>query len=96
MTDGQFPGNDSEVWFQHASDIWAAFPDLVPGLGVVAGITAEANVDAQVERFTTRAAERLIGENVSTFATLPLDTILGNQGAIALLQAKGYTVETPE
>ena len=42
------------------------------------------------------AAERLIGENVSTFATLPLDTILGNQGAIALLQARGYTVETPE
>jgi DNA/RNA-binding domain of Phe-tRNA-synthetase-like protein len=65
VTDGQFPGNDSEVWFQHASDIWAAFPDLVPGLGVVAGITAEANVDAQVERFTTRAAERLIGRSES-------------------------------
>jgi len=42
------------------------------------------------------AAERLIGENVSTFATLPLEDILGNRGAIAQLQAKGYTVETPE
>ena len=54
------------------------------------------NLDLRMRDAWLDAAERLIGENVSTFATLPLDTILGNQGAIALLQAKGYTVETPE
>jgi DNA/RNA-binding domain of Phe-tRNA-synthetase-like protein len=65
MTLGQFPGNDSEVWFQHASDIWTAFPELVPGVAVVAGITAEVDVDEPVKRFSARAAERLSGRSES-------------------------------
>ena len=34
--------------------------------------------------------------NASTFATLPLHSILGEKSLVAVLQSKGYTVESPE
>jgi DNA/RNA-binding domain of Phe-tRNA-synthetase-like protein len=47
------------VRFEHAPAIWADFPQLVPGVLAVGGITADADVDAAVARHWAAAAERL-------------------------------------
>lgn len=46
--------------FQHAPQLWAAFPQLVPAAAVVNGITASPDVSSPVQQFTRRAAERLV------------------------------------
>ncbi|WP_431909657.1 B3/B4 domain-containing protein [Nonomuraea jabiensis] len=45
--------------FQHSSDIWRDFPELVPGVLVATGITADASVDGAVGWCAGLAAERL-------------------------------------
>ncbi|MFI9843235.1 B3/4 domain-containing protein [Nonomuraea sp. NPDC051941] len=45
--------------FQHSSDIWRDFPELVPGVLVAPGVSADVSVDDQVSRFGELAAERL-------------------------------------
>lgn len=45
--------------FQHSAQLWHDFPELVPGVVLVDGITAEASVTAQVAELTARAASRL-------------------------------------
>ncbi|MFI7135354.1 B3/4 domain-containing protein [Nonomuraea sp. NPDC050153] len=45
--------------FQHSSDIWRDFPELVPGVLVAKGVTAGVSVDDQVARFGELAAKRL-------------------------------------
>ncbi|MEV0229177.1 phenylalanine--tRNA ligase beta subunit-related protein [Nonomuraea sp. NPDC050786] len=45
--------------FQHSSDIWRDFPELVPGVLVATGITADVSVDDRVARFAELAAKRL-------------------------------------
>ncbi|MFI7640262.1 B3/4 domain-containing protein [Nonomuraea sp. NPDC049400] len=47
------------VRFQHSSDIWRDFPELVPGVLFAQGITADVSVDDQVARFGELAAKRL-------------------------------------
>lgn len=47
------------MYFQHASDLWEDFPELVPGALVAAGITPEAEVDEQVARHCATAEARL-------------------------------------
>ena len=47
------------MYFQHSSDIWNDFPELVPGALFVEGITGQADVSAQVERYTAIATARL-------------------------------------
>ena len=47
------------VYFQHASDIWEEFPELVPGVLFADGITADAEVGHAVARFTAVANDRL-------------------------------------
>jgi DNA/RNA-binding domain of Phe-tRNA-synthetase-like protein len=47
------------VRFQHSSDIWRDFPELVPGALHVEGISAGVSVDDQVARFGEIAAKRL-------------------------------------
>jgi DNA/RNA-binding domain of Phe-tRNA-synthetase-like protein len=47
------------VYFQHASDIWRDFPELVPGVLFVDGINTDAVVDPLAERFSRVAGERL-------------------------------------
>lgn len=42
------------------------------------------------------AAEKSLATNASTFATLPIDDILDPKGLVAVLEAKGYTVQKPE
>jgi len=42
------------------------------------------------------AAEQALRDNASTFAVLPMDELLRNDRRLAMLQARGYTVEPPE
>ncbi|MEQ4716495.1 phenylalanine--tRNA ligase beta subunit-related protein [Nonomuraea sp. B19D2] len=57
----EFHDGDDEVTvrFQHSSDIWRDFPELVPGVLFAQGITADVSVDDQVARFGELAAKRL-------------------------------------
>ena len=45
--------------FRHSNEMWSEFPDLVPGVLFVEGITADADVTDLVARFHAIAAERL-------------------------------------
>ncbi len=45
--------------FCHTPEIWRQFPQLVPGLLLVGGITAEAEVAGRLEPFYTQARARL-------------------------------------
>ncbi len=47
------------MYFQHSSEIWRGFPELVPGVLVVDGITGDASVDHRVARLTAIAEARL-------------------------------------
>jgi DNA/RNA-binding domain of Phe-tRNA-synthetase-like protein len=47
------------VYFQHSSEIWGNFPELVPGVLVVEGVTRHVSVDEQVGRFNAIAESRL-------------------------------------
>src|SRR5215471_159717 len=47
------------VRFQHSSQIWRDFPELVPGIVVAEGITHNVSVDEPVAKFTGRASSRL-------------------------------------
>ncbi len=52
-------------FFEHSEIIWQDFPELVPGVMVVAGITPDVAVGAQAERFSATAATRLAGRTES-------------------------------
>jgi len=56
------------MYFRHAAEIWRDFPELVPGVLVATGITADVSVDRPIDRYTAIAAERLEG---STESELP-------------------------
>lgn len=45
--------------FQHSAAIWRDFPELVPGVLVAQGISADARVEASVARFYAIAEQRL-------------------------------------
>ncbi len=45
--------------FEHSSEIWSDFPELVPGVMFAAGITADAPVAHRSDRFTAVAKSRL-------------------------------------
>ncbi len=45
--------------FQHSSEIWRDFPELVPGIVFAAGITHTVSVEGPVAEFTARARLRL-------------------------------------
>jgi uncharacterized protein YbaP (TraB family) len=50
----------------------------------------------RVEAKWMAAAEAALGKNSVTFATLPLNKMLGSNGYLAQLQSKGYTVIAPD
>jgi DNA/RNA-binding domain of Phe-tRNA-synthetase-like protein len=58
MTERGAPA-ESAMYFQHASDIWADFPALVPGVLFVDGITTTVSVDASVAAHAAVATARL-------------------------------------
>lgn len=45
--------------FEHSSEIWGDFPELVPGVMFAAGITADAPVAHRTDKFTAVAKSRL-------------------------------------
>jgi DNA/RNA-binding domain of Phe-tRNA-synthetase-like protein len=47
------------MYFQHSSEIWRDFPELVPGALFVEGITKDVSVGSQVVKFNTIAEARL-------------------------------------
>ncbi len=47
------------MYFQHSPQMWQQFPQLVPGLLVVDGITPNADVEARLEPLYQRAREQL-------------------------------------
>jgi len=53
------------MYFQHADDIWRGFPELVPGALHATGITADAEVSVQAERYLAIARGRLDGTTES-------------------------------
>jgi DNA/RNA-binding domain of Phe-tRNA-synthetase-like protein len=53
--------------FDHADEIWRDFPELVPGVIVTAGITADANVADAVAKYTDVALGRLADAPESEF-----------------------------
>jgi DNA/RNA-binding domain of Phe-tRNA-synthetase-like protein len=55
------------MYFQHSSQIWSDFPELVAGAVFAAGITADATVRPQVARFNAIAEARLADGAESTF-----------------------------
>lgn len=54
------------------------------------------NVRERVRLNWLQTAEKSLADNASTFAVLQLKDLLGPEGALAVLQAKGYTVESPK
>ncbi len=47
------------MYFQHSSEIWRDFPELVPGVLFAEGIHADVSVGSQIARFNAVASERL-------------------------------------
>jgi DNA/RNA-binding domain of Phe-tRNA-synthetase-like protein len=47
------------MYFQHSSEIWRDFPELVPGVILAEGITKDVSVEARIARFTAIAESRL-------------------------------------
>jgi DNA/RNA-binding domain of Phe-tRNA-synthetase-like protein len=57
------------MYFQHSGDIWRDFPQLVPGVVYVEGVTGDAVTGPAAERFAAVAASRLAA--VSAESELP-------------------------
>ena len=57
---------------------------------------APADVDGEVRKVWLAAAEQALATNQVTFALLPMRELLGANGYLAALAARGYAVESPE
>ncbi|AQZ70760.1 hypothetical protein BKM31_29220 [[Actinomadura] parvosata subsp. kistnae] len=53
------------MFFQHSSDIWRDFPELVPAALYAEGITPDADAGARIAAHAERAAARLAGASES-------------------------------
>jgi DNA/RNA-binding domain of Phe-tRNA-synthetase-like protein len=58
VTYNDYPGKRA-MYFCHTPAIWRQFPQLVPGLLLIDGIVAHANIATRLEPFYARARERL-------------------------------------
>lgn len=54
------------------------------------------NAVKQMDQAWLAAAETALRDNASTFAVLPIDELLRSDRRLAMLEARGYTVEPPE
>ncbi len=73
----------------------------IPDLAAVEKIVADARTQEQLAneelaKNWLEAAERALGRNRTTFAVLPIDTLLDDKGYVPRLRALGYTVEEPK
>ncbi|MGI8310627.1 B3/4 domain-containing protein [Saccharopolyspora sp. ASAGF58] len=55
------------MYFEHSTDIWNDFPELVAGVLVADGVNAENSTVARIDRFTGIATERLATAAESEF-----------------------------
>jgi hypothetical protein len=53
------------------------------------------DIDARIRTMWLQAAERALATNASTFAILPIDTLISADGLLSQLKAKGYEVREP-
>lgn len=53
------------MYFQHTPEIWSQFPELVPGMLAVEGISSDVDVSEAVARYSAIAAQRLDGRTES-------------------------------
>ena len=60
------------------------------------GVTLVFTDDAVEAMAARRAAEAALNKNAVTFATLDMKDLLGANGFLAKLKAKGYTVLAPD
>jgi hypothetical protein len=89
-------GNIDEIKGLDFAEVDAACADAVmnnPAIKKAAGID---NVVERVRQSWMQSAEKALEHNASTFAILQMKDILGPDGALAALQARGYTVESPK
>lgn len=89
-------GNIAEIKNLDFSDRDSTCKDAVaasPAMRKAAGID---NLIERLRQSWMEAAEKALGENTSTFAILHLQNIIGPDGVLAALQAKGYMVESPK
>lgn len=47
------------MYFRHSNEMWSTFPELVPGVLLAEGITADASVEDRIASYHATAAERL-------------------------------------
>jgi DNA/RNA-binding domain of Phe-tRNA-synthetase-like protein len=55
------------MYFQHSSEIWSDYPELVAGVVFATGITRDASVGPQVAKFNAIAEARLATNSVAEF-----------------------------
>lgn len=55
------------MYFQHSKQIWTEYPELVAGVAVATGITADPDVGPSVAQFVTAAQDRLASSPESEF-----------------------------
>jgi DNA/RNA-binding domain of Phe-tRNA-synthetase-like protein len=53
----------NRVYFQHSSEIWRDFPELIPGVLFAEGITPDVSVGRQIARFNAITESRLEGSS---------------------------------
>lgn len=51
------------MYFEHSSEIWSDFPELVPGVLFAEGITGDGSVGDRIARFTAIADRRMEGSS---------------------------------
>lgn len=78
------------------ADREAACKSAMMGSDFVKGQPGFQAVQARMRDSWLAAAEQALAANSSTFAVLPMKTLLDPNGVVALLQAKGYQVDKPE
>ncbi len=55
------------MYFQHSSEIWREYPELVPGVLFVDGIDRDVDVGPRIATFNARAGERLAAASEGEF-----------------------------
>ncbi|CAN7601450.1 TraB/GumN family protein [Pseudoduganella sp. LjRoot289] len=78
------------------ADHRAACDDAMRNAAFVKDQPAFKDMEARARAAWMAAAEKALAANASTFAMLHLKDILGPQGYIAALEARGYKVESPD
>lgn len=94
----------ASAWATGDLDALAALPvlpsPLLPCAKAVLGSQVAREVipsdpRAELEALWVEAAEKSLATNETTFALLPLSELLGSEGRLAALRAKGYNVRAP-